>query len=108
MASKQRREQALRAMGLMPVRDLSAIEAEEDRRIDALHKKSASFSSSDNTHSTSDANDIAYAWRIRNSRWLSESLPNLDTLEDPMTKGSQLCPVRIAKFTPNFLSIFSA
>src|SRR5579863_9280685 len=35
IASRERREAALRARGLLPPRDLSAIEADEDRRIDA-------------------------------------------------------------------------
>jgi len=83
IASRERREEALRARGLLP-RDLSAIEANQDRRIDTLCKKSNPLPSSDNTHS--DANGIAQAWRIHNSKWLSESLPNLDTSEDPMTE----------------------
>jgi hypothetical protein len=97
IVSKGRREEALRARGLLP-RDLSAIEADQDRRIDTLREKSNSLSSSDNAHS--DANDIAQAWRIRNTKWLSESLPNLDASEDPMTEGSQSCPVHINILTP--------
>ena len=103
IVSKGRREEALRARGLLPSRDLSAIEADQDRRIDALCSKSNFLSSSYNTHSG--ANDIAQAWRIRNSTWLSESLPNLDTSKDPMTEGSQSCPVHINILTPIFVPI---
>ena len=83
IASKGRREEALRSLGLLPPRDLSAREADEDQRIDALRKDSTSPPPSDNSHS-SDANAIAQSWRNRNSRWLSQSPPNSDT-EDPMT-----------------------
>ncbi|KAH8995041.1 hypothetical protein EDB92DRAFT_1849046 [Lactarius akahatsu] len=45
IASKERRADALRARGLLPPRSqaLSAIEAEEDRRIDALQVNGSSF-----------------------------------------------------------------
>jgi hypothetical protein len=101
IASRERREEALRARGLLP-RDLSAIEADQDRRIDRLCKKSHPLSSSDSTNS--DANGIAQAWRIHNSKWLSESLPNLDNSEDPVTdEGSQ----SINTSTPIFVLILS-
>ena len=87
VVSRRRREDALRARGLLPPRDLSAVEADEDRRIDARQKNGTSFSSSDSE--PSDANDIARAWRSRNLKWLSQSVPNLDASEDPMTEGSQ-------------------
>ena len=87
--SKERREAALRARGLLPSRqprDLSAIEAEADRRVDALRKfDSPSPPGSDNSHS--DANEIAQTWRIRNSQWLSCASPNSDSPVDPMTQG---------------------
>jgi hypothetical protein len=87
--SKERREAALRARGLLPSRqprDLSAIEAEADRRVDALRKfDSPSPPGSDNSHS--DANEIAQTWRIRNSQWLSYASPNSDSPVDPMTQG---------------------
>lgn len=86
--SKERREAALRARGLLPSRqprDLSAIEADADRRIDALKNLDSSSPGSDNGHS--DANEIAQAWRIRNSQWQSHSPPNSDSPVDPMTQG---------------------
>ena len=87
--SKERREAALRARGLLPSRqprDLSAIEAEADRRVDALRKfDSPSPPRSDNSHS--DANEIAQTWRNRNSQWLSS---NSDSPIDPMTQGPNL------------------
>ncbi len=89
--SKERREAALRARGLLPPRqprDLSAIEAEADRRVDALRKLDSSSPSSDNGHS--DANEIAQTWRIRNSQWLAYPLPNSDSPVDPMTQGPYL------------------
>ena len=85
-ASRERRDAALRARGLLPARpprDLSAIEADADRRIDALGKIDNPFSGPDNGHS--DANEIAQSWRIRNSMWLPDTLPNSDSL---MTEGS--------------------
>ena len=88
--SKERREAALRARGLLPSRqrrDLSAIEADADRRIDALRNSDSPSPGSDNGHS--DANEIAQAWRIRNSQWLY-TLPNSDTPVDPMTQGRYL------------------
>jgi hypothetical protein len=89
--SKERREAALRARGLLPSRqprDLSAIEADADRRIDALRKLDSSSPGSDNGHS--DANEIAQAWRVRNSQWQSHSPPNSDSPVDPMTQGPYL------------------
>jgi hypothetical protein len=86
IASKERREEALRSLGLLPPRDLSAMEADQDLRIDALRKNSTSPPPSDNSHS--DANAIAQSWRNRNSRWLSQSPPNSDT-DDPMTEGTR-------------------
>jgi hypothetical protein len=86
IVSKERREQALRSLGLLPSRDLSAMEADEDRRIDVLRKNTTSPPPSDNSHS--DANKIAQSWRNCNSRWLSQSPPNSDT-EDPMTEGTR-------------------
>lgn len=86
--SRERREAALRARGLLPSRqqrDLSAIEAEADRRIDALGNFDSPSPSSDNSHS--DANEIAQAWRIRNSQWLSYTPPNSDSPVDLMTQG---------------------
>ena len=88
-ASKVRREAALRARGLLPPqrpRDLSAIEADADRRIDASGKNETPFSGPDNGHS--DANEIAQSWRIRNSIWLSDNQPNSDSPRNSMTEGS--------------------
>ena len=85
--SKERREAALRARGLLPSRqrrDLSAIEAAADRRIDALRNFDSPSPGSDNSHS--DANEIAQTWRIRNSQWLYTP-PNSDGPVDPMTQG---------------------
>jgi hypothetical protein len=86
--SKERREAALRARGLLPSRqprDLSAIEADADRRIDALRKTDSPVSDPENGHS--DANEIAQSWRICNSGWLSYTPPNSDSPENPMTEG---------------------
>jgi len=101
--SRERREAALRARGLLPSRqprDLSAMEADADRRIDALRKSYSSSPSSDNGHS--DANEIAQTWRIRNSQWLSYSPPNSDSPVDPMTQGPYLflhCTSALVFFT---------
>lgn len=89
--SRERREAALRARGLLPSRqprDLSAVEAEVDRRIDALTKVDSPSPSSDNGHS--DADEIARVWRIRNSQWPSYTPPNSDSPVDPMTQGPNL------------------
>ena len=89
--SRERREAALRSRGLLPARqprDLSAIEADADRRVDALRKFDSPSPGSDNSHS--DANEIAQTWRIRNSQWLSYTPLNSNNLVDPMTKGSYL------------------
>ena len=87
--SKERREAALRARGLLPSRqprDLSVVEADADRRIDALTKiDSPSSPGPDDSHS--DANEIAQAWRIRNSQWPSYTPPNSDSPVDPMAQG---------------------
>ena len=83
--SRERREEALRARGLLPSRqprDLSAIEADADRRIDALRNSDRKPPCSDSGHSG--ANEIAQAWRIRNSLWLSYTP---DSPVDPMTQG---------------------
>jgi hypothetical protein len=88
--SKERREAALRARGLLPSRqrrDLSAIEADADRRIDALRNSDSPSPGSDNGHS--DANEIAQAWRFRNSQWMYTP-PNSGTPVDPMTQGRYL------------------
>jgi uncharacterized protein YwbE len=88
--SKERREAALRARGLLPSRqrrDLSAIEADADRRIDARRNFDTPSPVSDNGHS--DANEIAQAWRIRNSQWLYTP-PDSDSPVDPMTQGPYL------------------
>jgi hypothetical protein len=85
--SKERREAALRARGLLPSRrwrDLSAIEADADRRIDALRNSDSPSPGSDNGRS--DANEIAQSWRIRNSQWLYTAL-NSDSPVDSMTQG---------------------
>jgi hypothetical protein len=89
--SRERREAALRARGLLPSRqprDLSAIEANADRRIDALRNFESPSPGSDNGHS--DANEIAQAWRIRNSQWQSYTPPSSDSPVDPMTQGPYL------------------
>jgi hypothetical protein len=71
IASRERRDDALRSRGLLPPRPrlLSAIEAEEDSRIDALQANSPSLLSPDSTQS--DAREIAQSWRSGNSMWLS-------------------------------------
>lgn len=71
IASRERRAEALRSRGLLPPRlqALSAIEAEEDSRIDALQANGSSLLGPDSTHS--DAKDIAQSWRSGNSMWLS-------------------------------------
>lgn len=71
IASRERRANALRSRGLLPPRlqALSAIEAAEDSRIDALRANEPSLLSPDSTHS--DARDIAQSWRSGNSMWLS-------------------------------------
>ncbi|KAH9972132.1 hypothetical protein BGW80DRAFT_1316665 [Lactifluus volemus] len=65
---------------LPPIRspDLSAIEADEDRRIDAL-QSDVSSSVCDNRHS--EAKDIAQSWRIDNTKWLLTDEPLNLTLE---------------------------
>ncbi len=95
--SKERREAALRSRGLLPPRqprDLSAVEADADRRIDALRKFDSPSTVSDIGHSG--ANEIAQAWRIRNSEWLSYTLPNSDSPVDPMTQGHYLFVYRLS------------
>ena len=85
--SRERREAALRARGLRPSRqrrDLSAMEADADRRVDALRNFDSPSPSSDSGHS--DANEIAQAWRVRNSQWLYGP-PNSDSPVDLMTQG---------------------
>lgn len=69
IVSRERRAEALRARGLLPSRPqaLSAIEAAEDRRIDALQVNDLSYS--DSAHSY--AKEIAQSWRTGNSMWLS-------------------------------------
>ena len=71
IASRERRAEALRARGLLPprLRALSAIEAEEDRRIDANQVNGLSFPGPDSARS--DAKEIAQSWRSGNSKWLS-------------------------------------
>ena len=71
IASRERRANALRSRGLLPPRlqALSAIEAEEDSRIDALQANGPSLLSPDGNNS--DAKEIAQSWRSGNSMWLS-------------------------------------
>ncbi|KAH9178011.1 hypothetical protein EDB89DRAFT_1297771 [Lactarius sanguifluus] len=78
IASKERRTEALRARGLLPPRSqaLSAIEAEEDRRIDAHQVNGLSFPGPDSAHS--DAREIVQSWRTDNSMWLSLSPTTAD------------------------------
>ncbi|KAI0255107.1 hypothetical protein BJV78DRAFT_1279705 [Lactifluus subvellereus] len=79
--SRRRREEALRARGLLParqLRDLSAIEADEDHRIDALQINDVSSSGCDST--LSEAKEIAQSWKFSNSEWLSH-IP-LSTISD--------------------------
>ncbi|KAH8985146.1 hypothetical protein EDB92DRAFT_2105679, partial [Lactarius akahatsu] len=78
IASRERRTEALRARGLLPSRSqaLSAIEAEEDRRIDALQVNGLSFPGPDCAHS--DAREIVQSWRSDNSMWLSLSPTTAD------------------------------
>src|SRR5712672_1299257 len=93
VTSRERREEALRARGLRPPRErrnLSAMEADEDRRIDVLQRSSTALPGPDKTGS--EANDIAQLWRQSNLRWLSEDLPDLDMTASPMIKGLQLYP----------------
>jgi hypothetical protein len=88
--SRERREAALRSRGLRPSRqprDLSAIEADADRRIDALRKSDSPLSSSATDSGHSDANEIAQTWRIRNSNWLTYTPRNSESPVDPMTEG---------------------
>ena len=61
IASRERRAEALRARGLLPPKPqaLSAIEAEEDRRIDADRVNGLSFPGS----AHSEAIEIAQSWR---------------------------------------------
>ncbi|KAH9954275.1 hypothetical protein BC827DRAFT_1243580 [Russula dissimulans] len=87
VTSRERREEALRARGLLPPREkpnLSAMEADEDRRIDALGRSNTSLLGPERTRS--EANDIAQLWRQSNLRWLSEDLPDLVITADPMTE----------------------
>ncbi|KAH9022202.1 hypothetical protein EDB85DRAFT_1996982 [Lactarius pseudohatsudake] len=78
IASRERRTEALRARGLLPPKSqaLSAIEAEEDRRIDALQVNGLSFPGPDCAHS--DAREIVQSWRTDNSMWLSLSPTTAD------------------------------
>ncbi|KAH9031835.1 hypothetical protein EDB84DRAFT_1492065 [Lactarius hengduanensis] len=78
IASRERRTEALRARGLLPpkLQALSAIEAEEDRRIDALQVNGLSFPGPDSAHS--DAREIVQSWRTDNSMWLSLSPTTAD------------------------------
>lgn len=71
ITSRDRRAEALRSRGLLPSRPqaLSAIEAEEDSRIDALLTNGPALLSPDDTQS--DAREIAQSWRSGNSMWLS-------------------------------------
>jgi hypothetical protein len=92
VASKERREEALRARGLLPPRqrrDLSAIEADADRRIDELQKTRPSFSFPPRDEKQSEANNIAHSWRTSNSKWLLQDPPNSDTPVVPMIEGPQ-------------------
>ncbi|KAH9998806.1 hypothetical protein BJV74DRAFT_883063 [Russula compacta] len=85
VVSKERRDDALRARGLLPQRqprDLSAVEADADRQIDALQKIDTLFPGFDNGQS--DAKDIALSWRTSNARWLSHDPSNSDTFLDSM------------------------
>ncbi|KAI0303619.1 hypothetical protein B0F90DRAFT_1707446 [Multifurca ochricompacta] len=78
-AQAERRDEALRARGLLPTRrsrDLSAIEADEDRRIDTLQTNESSFSGADTRYS--DAKGIAQSWRVSNLNWLSYGLSQDD------------------------------
>ncbi|KAH9055841.1 hypothetical protein EDB83DRAFT_2316179 [Lactarius deliciosus] len=88
IASRERRTEALRARGLLPPRlqALSAIEAEEDRRIDALQVNGLSFPGPDSTHS--DARDIVQSWRTDNSMWLSLSPTAADAPVNSVPEGS--------------------
>ena len=72
IVSRQRRAEALRSRGLLPSRPqaLSAIEAEEDRRIDTLKTNGPPLLSPDSKH-CSDAKEIAQSWRSGNSMWLT-------------------------------------
>lgn len=90
VVSKERRDDALRSRGLLPQRqqrDLSAVEADADRQIDALPKIDTLFPGFDNGQS--DAKDIALSWRTSNARWLSHDPLNSDTFMDSMDQGSQ-------------------
>jgi hypothetical protein len=89
--SRARREEALRARGLLPTRsrDLSALEADEDRQIDAIRINDVSSSGSDST--LSEAKEIARSWKFSNSKW-SSHLPS-STISDkpvnPVLEGMQ-------------------
>ena len=87
--SRERRDAALRARGLLPPRqprDLSTIEADADWRIDASKKKDNLFSGPDKGPSA--ANEIAQSWRIKNSMWPSDTLPKSDCPGNSTTEGS--------------------
>jgi hypothetical protein len=87
IASRERRADALRARGLLPprLRALSAIEAEEDRRIDADQVNDLSFTGPDSARS--DAKEIAQSWRFGNSMWLSLGSTAEDAPMDLVPEG---------------------
>jgi hypothetical protein len=90
IVSRARREEALRARGLLPakqLRDLSAIEADEDRRIDARQINDVSASGSDSSHS--EAKNIAQSWRFTNTKWLSQPPLTTDEPVNPVIEGTQ-------------------
>lgn len=89
-ASRERREAALRARGLLPPRqprDLLAKETDTnaDRPIDGLKKNDSLFSGPDKVHS--DADEIARSWRIKNSIWLSDTVPKSNSPGSSTTEG---------------------
>lgn len=101
--SRERREAALRDRGLLPPRqprDLSASGADTDRRIDVPRKIDGLSSGPDN--GCSDAIEIAQSWRIRNSKWLSDTLPKSSSPGNSTTGGS----CSYTEYRHSFLLIF--
>ncbi|KAI0267678.1 hypothetical protein BC834DRAFT_842391 [Gloeopeniophorella convolvens] len=105
LASKERREDALRARGLLPAklrRDLSAIEADEDRRLDVQQSNEPSVSGSDSGHS--DAREIAKTWRTSNVHWTSQdseiNVVLKDVKSDPKVPALLEVPRRKGPLSP--------